>query len=503
VSRFTHAGRGGTRSRGASDARTETGAALLGKIIGVVVVVALGLGVAGYVRSQSSGSGSPPAAGSGVTTLPGQPPASGPGLRLPSPATPAPVLTALDSSRAVDVSRLKARVAPLLRSPRLGHHVAFAVEALGARRLLWRSGGTAPVTPASTMKLLTMTTALDALRPGHRFTTSAVRGRDRHVVVLVGGGDPLLASRRSSAAQSTGDYPREATLQQLAARTARRLAREHVKTVKLGYDDSLFVGPAVNPHWEPTYVPESVVSPISALWVDEGRAAPGLLQRSADPARDAADLFAHLLESRGVEVRPSVAPVRAHRHAHVLAQVQSAPLAAIVQHVLEHSDNEGAEVLLRQLAIATGRPGSFAAGVKVVRKTLTRLGVPLRHAVLYDGSGLSRDDRVPVRTLLSVLQLDASESHPGLRPVVSGLPVAGFTGSLAYRFLYDAPGGLGLVRAKTGTLTGVHALAGIATTRSGKALVYAVVADDVPVPKTSLARIQLDRISSALATCRC
>jgi serine-type D-Ala-D-Ala carboxypeptidase/endopeptidase (penicillin-binding protein 4) len=477
--------------------------ALLGKVVGVVVVVALGLGVAAYVRSQSSGSGPHPGAGSGVPTLPAQPPASGPGLRLAPPATPAPVLAALDNSRPVDIGRLKARVAPLLHSPRLGHHVAFAVEALGSRRLLWRSGGPAPVTPASTMKLLTMTTALDALGAGHRFTTSAVRGRDRHVVVLVGGGDPLLASRRSSAAQTTGDYPREATLQQLATRTAHRLLREHVKTVRLGYDDSLFVGPAVNPHWEPTYVPESVVSPIDALWVDEGREAPDLLQRSADPARDAADLFAHLLGARGVEVRASVAPIRARRHAHVLAQVQSAPLAEIVQHVLEHSDNEGAEVLLRQLAIASGRPGSFAAGVKVVRTTLTRLGVPLRHAVLYDGSGLSRGDLLPVRTLLSVLQLDASDSHPGLRPVVSGLPVAGFSGSLAYRFLYDAPGGLGLVRAKTGTLTGVHALVGIATTRSGKALVYAAVADRVPVPKTSLARIQLDRISSALATCRC
>jgi serine-type D-Ala-D-Ala carboxypeptidase/endopeptidase (penicillin-binding protein 4) len=503
VSRFTHAGRGGTTLGSSTDARAETGAALLVKVVGVVVVLALGLGVAAYVRSQSSGSRPPSGAGSGVPTLPAQPTASGPGLSLAPPAAPAPVLAALDSSRAVDVSRLKARVAPLLHSPRLGHHVAFAVEALGSRRLLWRSGGPAPVTPASTMKLLTTTTALDALGSGHRFTTSAVRGRDRHVVVLVGGGDPLLASRRSEAAQSTGDYPREATLQQLAARTARQLLREHVKTVRLGYDDSLFAGPAVNPHWEPTYVPESVVSPVHALWVDEGRAVPGLLQRSADPARAAADLFAHLLESRGVDVRPSVSKVRARRHAHVLAQVESAPLAEIVQHVLEHSDNEGAEVLLRQLAIASGRPGSFAAGVKVVQRTLTRLGVPLRDAVLYDGSGLSRDDRVPVRTLLSVLQLDSSDSHPGLRPVVSSLPVAGFSGSLAYRFLYDAPAGLGLVRAKTGTLTGVHALAGIATTRSGKALVYAAVADRVPVPKTSLARIQLDRISGALATCRC
>jgi serine-type D-Ala-D-Ala carboxypeptidase/endopeptidase (penicillin-binding protein 4) len=276
-----------------------------------------------------------------------------------------------------------------------------------------------------------------------------------------------------------------------------------VKSVRLAYDDSLFAGPAVNPHWEPTYIPESVVSPIHALWVDEGRAAPGLLARAADPARAAADLFAHLLASRGVAVRPSVTSVRASRHARVLARIESAPLSEIVQHVLEHSDNEGAEVLLRQAAIASGRPGSFTAGVEVVKKRMARLGVPLRHAALYDGSGLSRDDRVPVRALVSVLQLDASDSHPRLRSVVSGLPVAGFSGSLAYRFLYDAPAGLGLVRAKTGTLTGVHALAGIATPRTGKALVYVAVADRVPVSKTLDARVQLDKLSSALASCRC
>jgi D-alanyl-D-alanine carboxypeptidase/D-alanyl-D-alanine-endopeptidase (penicillin-binding protein 4) len=86
--------------------------------------------------------------------------------------------------------------------------------------------------------------------------------------------------------------------------------------------------------------------------------------------------------------------------------------------------------------------------------------------------------------------------------VVTGLPVAGFTGSLADRFL-QAPRGRGLVRAKTGTLSGVSGLAGIATDREGTPLVFAVLADRIRLPATLDARAALDDATSALAACRC
>jgi serine-type D-Ala-D-Ala carboxypeptidase/endopeptidase (penicillin-binding protein 4) len=104
---------------------------------------------------------------------------------------------------------------------------------------------------------------------------------------------------------------------------------------------------------------------------------------------------------------------------------------------------------------------------------------------------------------VAVLQADASSDHSDLRSVVTSLPVAGFSGSLDDRFVDSAPSGLGLVTAKTGTLTGVHALAGVVSTRSGAVLVFAAVADQVPVPKTFAARAQLDRIGAALAGCGC
>jgi D-alanyl-D-alanine carboxypeptidase/D-alanyl-D-alanine-endopeptidase (penicillin-binding protein 4) len=104
---------------------------------------------------------------------------------------------------------------------------------------------------------------------------------------------------------------------------------------------------------------------------------------------------------------------------------------------------------------------------------------------------------------MSVLELAASPAHPGLRAVVADLPVAGFTGSLAYRFLTGDRAGLGLVRAKTGTLTGVHGLAGVATTVDGSVLVFVAVADRVPLVDTLPARAKLDQIAAALAGCRC
>ena len=181
--------------------------------------------------------------------------------------------------------------------------------------------------------------------------------------------------------------------------------------------------------------------------------------------------------------------------------MSSAPLAAIVEHTIELSDNEAAEVLLRQAAIGAGRPGSFAGGVTTVRATMRTSGVGLTGSRIYDGSGLSRDDRLPIWSLVQVLQAAARADEPDLRPVLATLPVAGFNGSLAYRFVFDAKAGFGVVRAKTGTLTGVHGLAGIAMTSTGEPIVFATIANGVPDRRVLDVRAQLDRIAAGLATC--
>jgi D-alanyl-D-alanine carboxypeptidase/D-alanyl-D-alanine-endopeptidase (penicillin-binding protein 4) len=138
-----------------------------------------------------------------------------------------------------------------------------------------------------------------------------------------------------------------------------------------------------------------------------------------------------------------------------------------------------------------------------VRKVLGGLGVHLTGARIHDGSGLSRQDRLRPETLLSVLETASAADHPGLRAVVADLPVAGFTGSLAFRFEAGDRAGRGLVRAKTGTLTGVHALAGTVTTQDGVVLAFVAVTDRVRERDTLAARATLDRIAAALAGCTC
>lgn len=421
-----------------------------------------------------------------------------PGLTLPAPTVAEPVAVPGDASTAADPAKVRRALAGLLRDKKLGPRVAVAVDQLSDGSPVFRSGPSV-VTPASTMKLLTSAAALASLGQGHTFSTTVVAGATPRQVVLVGGGDPLLA--RTPSGDDT--YPARADLLTLAKKTARSLDGLGRTRVSLGYDASLFTGPAVSPQWPASYLPDDVVSPISALWVDEGRERPGMVDRSADPALGAAQVFAQALAKQGIAVVGRPRPTAADADPDVLAEVESAPLEQVVQWVLEMSDNEGAEVLFRHVALATDRPGSFVGGSAAVRDVLADLGIETAGQRILDGSGLSRDDRVAAETLLAVVGAAADEDHPELRPVAVDLPVAGFTGSLTYRFATGDDAGLGRVRAKTGTLTGVHGLAGTTTDLDGTVLSFAVVADRVKVENTLDARATIDEIAAALAGCSC
>jgi D-alanyl-D-alanine carboxypeptidase/D-alanyl-D-alanine-endopeptidase (penicillin-binding protein 4) len=348
------------------------------------------------------------------------------------------------------------------------------------------------VMPASTLKLLTATAALEALGPDRTFVTRVVGGRR---LTLVGGGDPFLAGQQPT----TGPSRNDASLQTLALLTARRLHQRGIGEVHLSYDTSLFTGPEIEPSWPPGYLPD-VVSPITALWADQGLDPDGP-GRVPDPAATAAATFASYLGRHGIRVTGTPREQTAPAAAPAVAHVTSRPLADIVEQVLEYSDNEGAEVLGHQVGLAVDGHGSYAGGVRGVRTTLQQLGIDLRGARFYDGSGLSRDDRLDPHTLVDVLRLDAAADHPELRPVITGLPVAAFDGSLAYRF--HGRDGRGWVRAKTGTLTGTSALAGLATTRRGHTLVFALVSNRIRLLDTLDARAGLDGLASRLAACPC
>jgi D-alanyl-D-alanine carboxypeptidase/D-alanyl-D-alanine-endopeptidase (penicillin-binding protein 4) len=167
--------------------------------------------------------------------------------------------------------------------------------------------------------------------------------------------------------------------------------------------------------------------------------------------------------------------------------------------MLTDSDNDLAEALGRVLARREGLPATFAGAAAAVTNAVRNLGVPMRGVRLYDASGLSRDDRVTAAALVAVLRASAT-GNPALASLSAGLPVAGFTGTLADRYRANATASAaGVVRAKTGTLAGVNALAGEVVDSRGRLLLFAFLAAHVPSPTP--AEQALDRLATALATC--
>lgn len=420
---------------------------------------------------------------------------------LPTPTSPAPIADVADPT-SPDTAKIETLWRKALAGPAVGKHVVAAVTSLSGPAGQEYRSGTGAVVPASTMKLLTSVAALETLGLEHTFETTvalepSLPDRPLRTVVLVGGGDPLLSRKPDPAA-----FPQRADIRTLARQTAQSLSAEGVRRVLLRYDATLFNGPVGSAQWRPDYLADKIVSPITALWVDEGRPASGF-GRVADPSLVAAQEFAVALRRAGVIVRGAPTPGSPAAQATQVASVSSPPLATIVEHVINVSDNEAAEVLAHQVGLTAAGEGSFEGGARGVATTLSGLGVPLEGAAIYDGSGLSRANRLTSDTLLSVLRVAAHPDHPQLRAVLTGLPVAGFTGSLASRFAEGPDVGRGQVRAKTGTLTGVHGLAGTVTDRDGQTYAFMIVADKVPLLKQLAARETIDRLAARLAACRC
>lgn len=500
------------KSRGTVSARTRSlgvwgraiGLGAVALVVFALIVVAALKGPsiwAGHVPSSSPSASSPASAGASAT-----PPQAG----IPAART----VTAT-----IDEAKLDAAIASVT-TPRLGTITGEVLD-MASGRTLYASGATSPMMPASSQKVLTTTSVLDALGPGHRFTTSVVRSGS--TITLVGGGDPYLASRTPA---SLNGKPSPPTLAALADATAKALLAAKVTTVRLDFDDSLFSGPGWQSSWPVGY--RDQVTTVSSLWVDEGETAGA---RSLTPAQDAAAIFADQLRARHIQVVGAIArakapAVRILRRtpspsrgassaspvASVVASIKSWPLSTIVEQTLLHSDNSAAEVLLRQLAIASGKPASFDGGVQALDQHLRALGLWDSSARLVDGSGLSRDDRVSANMLTRAIRLD--NATPKLYPVLNGLPVAGITGTLQSRFyLDDAAPARGVAHAKTGTLTHVSTYTGWTTTAGGGVVAYAFLingaAENVQDTGTSVGtndwnmRNHLDLLLGAITGCGC
>jgi D-alanyl-D-alanine carboxypeptidase/D-alanyl-D-alanine-endopeptidase (penicillin-binding protein 4) len=337
--------------------------------------------------------------------------------------------------------------------------------------------GDVAVIPASTNKLLVGGTAIEVLGPEYRFTTSVaapapIDGVIDGDLVVLGGGDPLLVSADFP---QDGDPPDPAATTQLDA-LADAIVAAGVTSIRgsvLG-DGTRYDEQFVNPAWgEGVAFVEA--GPIGGLVVNDGQTI-GRSGRQSDPSEAAARELWRLLGDRGVAVSNGFGTGLLDPALPVLATVESAPLAAIVADMLTRSDDDTAEMLVKELGRAVSGAGTTVAGLAVVEETVRGWGAPMEGVVFSDGSGLSAQNRLTCDTLVSVLD----ELHA--TPAADGLAIAGRSGTLIDEFLGTAVEGS--LTGKTGTLTNppaeadppeVKALAGYLDAPNGDVLSFALV----------------------------
>ncbi len=350
------------------------------------------------------------------------PPPAQPELRALAAGTPRPTAAGVAAALDADGDAMP------------GRFTGIVLDAAGGDPLWDRTADRALV-PGSTGKLLTSAAALLALPPTDTLDTRVVAGPEPGTVVLVGGGDPTLTALP---ADRYGVYPDAPRLSDLAAQVQKAAK---VPITKVVVDTGRYRGPTMAEGWVAADVPGGYVAPIEALMVDGGRIDATLQDgpRVVNPAETAGRAFAGMLGvDQAAVVLGSAAP-----NAQLLGSVSSAPLTDLVEHLLRSSDNVLAEVLAREVAIARGGEPSFSGGAQQVLATLGQAGLDPAGAEMFDGSGLSTSDRIPARLLGAVL-VAAAEPARGprdvepLRPIASGLPVAGGDGTLDDRFTRDA-----------------------------------------------------------------
>jgi D-alanyl-D-alanine carboxypeptidase/D-alanyl-D-alanine-endopeptidase (penicillin-binding protein 4) len=411
-------------------------------------------------------------------------------LPSPSPSSTPWSAVSADGGAVPTPSAVRSRIDDLAQQKSLKKSGVVVVDP-GTDQVLYGKQVSRALVPASVTKILTAAAAVEVLGASTRLPTRTTE--QANVVYLIGGGDATLPRSLASDAQPDGP----ASLRRLARSTATALGG--TTKVDVVFDDSLFTGRPLGPGWAKRFPNAGVAAPVSALMVDQGRKSRSSRSRVADPAKRAAQVFANILENRGVSVG-RVSRGRAPDSAKELAMVESATVGEMVQRMLTESDNDVAESLGHLVGKELLDDGSFAGGARATSQVLSRAGIDTQDLALFDGSGLSPRNRVSPATIADVLTDVVAERR--WTELAQGLAVAGVTGTLANRFTTKATSsGRGVVRAKTGTLTGVAALAGIVIDADKRPLVFAIIGNNIT--SQARARDTMDRIASQLANCGC
>jgi serine-type D-Ala-D-Ala carboxypeptidase/endopeptidase (penicillin-binding protein 4) len=374
------------------------------------------------------------------------------------------------ATQAVSAPTLQATLTHEMR-----HAGAFSgafVRDLDTKRVLFTSKADVPRPPASVEKLYTTSTALLRYGPDATFETTVAGsgfldpdGVWRGDLYLRGGGDPTL---------------NQTDLQTLATTLgANGIIR--VDGSVLG-DESRF--DALRGSYDTGGAYDSDVGGVlSALAFNRGFAKDG------KPAAQAARQFAKTLRTSGIRVDGRSGVGITPASVNELASVDSPPVRDLIRLTNVPSDNYMAEMLVKDLGASYAESGTTATGVGIVRDQLASFGL---HPAIVDGSGLSRADRTTPRQVVRLLQIMHDQQVAGA--FEGSLAVAGRTGTIRKRMRGTAA--QDRCHAKTGTLIGVSALAGLCQATGGHTIAFAVLMTRANVGRAH--RVQ-DHIAAAIA----
>ncbi len=420
------------------------------------------------------------------------------------------------------------------RAPRERIDVAVHVRHVASGQELVAIRPDAPQRPASNMKLVTTAAALVLLGARAEYATPVDA-----VGELAGGvlsGDLVVRANGDPLVLPDGNGAVEGRLAELARKLrARGLARV---TGALVLDEGTFVEPGPGPEWPSADqrwqefcalasgltinggVIQAVVTPGEAgasarvdlhpaphglasavgVWTSSGGgldvrvgATPstvtvkGSIPSGADPftAEFAhpdptgyfGRVFAAELARAGIEVEGGLRRERGMGAGTRLGELRS-PVADSLALINAESRNGVADQLFLHLGLVVGGRGDRAGGAAAIRAALARLSLPAAGLVQVDGSGLSRADRVTARQISALLAAVIELGGVEAGVFRDSLALSGRKGTLEDRMKGTVAEGR--VRAKTGWISGVSALSGLAETAAGGEFVFSILVEYPP-----------------------
>lgn len=357
------------------------------------------------------------------------------------------------------------RLDSLLRHPMFKTSmVGLEVYDLTADSILYKVNEHQMLRPASTMKLLTAITAIDKLGGSYQFRTQLYyTGKvEDHTLTgdlyCVGGFDPRFNIDDMNA----------------FVESIRRMGVDTIRG-SIVADRSMKDADLLGEGW---------------CWDDDN---PPLSPLTIGRNTQFVDRFIRQLVDDGVVLDVRVSDGTLPDSAfHLCSRFHS--IDQILLRMMKQSDNFYAEAMFYQLAAHQGhRPARAKDAAAIVRRLISKVGLGHRPYRIADGSGLSLYNYLSADLEVRLLRYAYRNSTVYLH-LLPSLPVAGSDGTLRNRmrgsFAADN------VKAKTGTLEGVSALAGYCAAANGHRLCFSII--NQGVMHTSNARRFQDRVCNAL-----